>query len=242
MLFVFCFSELPEMQNKIIFLCLLLTFDSLACPVPFTVNDKFCLHIRKDIRMTWQAALKFCRGINGRLVASIDVFRNLDRISGFTGSPAAWAGVNDIRDERVTDRDGWKIGEGDENFPLDNSVWKTGMPDNFNSNQDCVAVNPDGLTLNDHDCNANFGFACEPAAILNWRRIHATVVNVTEVVEFARFVECLTRAEEPDKNCRRVAFNSKSLSCWMADCPNRNLRETLLQTDEWTVWETQLQD
>uniref|UniRef100_A0A8C4RTI7 C-type lectin domain-containing protein n=1 Tax=Erpetoichthys calabaricus TaxID=27687 RepID=A0A8C4RTI7_ERPCA len=133
-----------------LFLSFLLGLLLVSSPAGVPVQPMWYLHCTRyswiNLYMTWNKAQQFCRVNYTDLVSIRNEGENVEIMKKAQGSPF-WIGLFN---------DPWKWSDGAQSKF---KKWKNWEPNNWNLNEKCVEIRPDG-TWNDADCSLQKQFIC----------------------------------------------------------------------------------
>uniref|UniRef100_A0A1I8IV72 C-type lectin domain-containing protein n=1 Tax=Macrostomum lignano TaxID=282301 RepID=A0A1I8IV72_9PLAT len=214
---------------------------SAACVAPFIDRLGSCVFIGDNPSVSsWCDAARLCLGIGGELLMDLTAIRAANH-----WNDTYFIGVTDLLVEAGTSRSGWRFANGSL-FPiLDNSDWKTGLPNSLTEDDDFVASAKAGLR--DREANLDKKFVCQPIATPNSKYL--------ERAEFLRLgnispVYCYTDASVSSElhclwlcvqrwECRAVLFNRASGACRMLDFADSSVGDAIETDPSWAKFDKQ---
>ncbi|XP_028678923.2 hepatic lectin-like [Erpetoichthys calabaricus] len=107
----------------------------------------------------WYSSKKFCANRKATLVV-INGEEEQEFITKQHSSKYFWIGLSDTEEEGEFK---WEDGT---NFTTTTTFWRTGQPDDYNDNEDCIARDTEKGTWNDVPCNSKYFFICEKTSLL----------------------------------------------------------------------------
>ena len=130
---------------------------STSCPTYWMLYGGKCYYFHTG-KKSWAAARSYCQGKGGDLARADTSSRNSFITHLTYGVAYVWIGLSDRANERHFH---W-VGT-DEHAEYEN--WKTGQPDNFEGNEDCVETNWQAPgRWNDRNCATAYRFVCDKDA------------------------------------------------------------------------------
>ncbi|XP_039626364.1 C-type lectin domain family 4 member A-like isoform X2 [Polypterus senegalus] len=121
------------------------------------LNDSCYYFVLKP--MDWFSSKKFCANYKATLVV-INSEEEQEFITEQHNSKLFWIGLSDTEEEGNYK---WEDGT---NFTTTTTFWRTGQPDDYNDNEDCIALDTEKGTWNDAPCNDKYFFICENTTLL----------------------------------------------------------------------------
>jgi len=109
--------------------------------------------------LNWNDANRYCNDRYGTNLATIRSKSNNLFISSLKRN--MWIGLNDIKSERLTSKEGWKWSSLYNKYTKEQQTfWAVGEPNNKSDNEDCVLSIP-GTGWADRNCEEKYEFFCD---------------------------------------------------------------------------------